>query len=202
MKKVLFLALSALLALPLTATAKPDTFTVDAANSGISFTVRHFFSEVPGRFTDFSGAIVWDAENPEASSVEITVQSKSINTDNANRDGHLQSPDFFDVAKFPTITFKSTSIKAKDAKTLSVTGDLTAKGVTKRTTIEIEILGIMELGGGKTKAGFKTGFTINRQEFGISWNKTLDAGGTILGDDVTVKVNFEADRAVAAAPAK
>lgn len=201
MKKVLFLALSALLALPFTAAAKPDTFTVDAAHSGISFSVRHFFSEVPGRFTDFSGTIVWDAEKPEASSVDITVQSKSINTDNANRDGHLQSPDFFDVAKFPTLTFKSTSVKAKDAKTLLVTGDLTAKGVTKRTTIEVEILGIMELGGGKAKAGFKTGFTINRQEFGISWNKTLDAGGTILGDDIAIKVNFEADRAVAA-PAK
>lgn len=198
MKKTHFLAIAALLALPMTATAKPDNFTVDTAHSGISFEIRHFFSEVPGRFTDFSGTIVWDAEKPEASTVEITVQAKSINTDNANRDGHLQSPDFFDVAKFPTLTFKSTSVKAKDAKTLEVTGDLTAKGITKRTTIVVEVLGVMELGGGKAKAGFKTGFTINRQDFGISWNKTLDQGGTVLGEEVPVKVLFEADRVVAA----
>lgn len=197
MKKALFLALSALVALPMVAAAKPETYTVDAAHSGISFQVRHFFSEVPGRFTDFSGKIVWDAEKPETSSVEITVQAKSINTDNTNRDGHLQNADFFDVEKFPTITFKSTSVKAKDAKTLTVNGDLTVKGVTKRTAIEVQILGVMELGGGKAKAGFKTEFTINRQDFGISWNKTLDQGGTVLGDDVKVSVLFEADRAVA-----
>lgn len=198
MKKSLFLALSALLALPMTAAAKPDTFTVDQSHSGISFEIRHFFSQVPGRFKDFSGTIVYDAEKPEASSVEITVQAASINTDNEQRDGHLKSPDFFDVEKFPTLTFKSTSVKAKDAKTLSVTGDLTAKGVTKRTTIEVSVLGVMELGGGKAKAGFKTVFPINRQEFGISWNKTLDGGSSILGDEVPVTIVFEADRAAAA----
>jgi polyisoprenoid-binding protein YceI len=198
MKKVLLLALVALTALPMAASAKPDAFTVDTGHSGVSFQIRHFFSEVPGRFTDFTGKIVWDAEKPEASSVEITVQAKSINTDNTNRDGHLQSPDFFDVANHPTMTFKSTSVKAKDDKTLSVTGDLTVKGVTKKTTIEVVRLGVMELGGGKAKAGFKTSFTIDRKEFGITWNKTLDAGGTVLGDEVPVTVLIEADRAVAA----
>lgn len=198
MKKKLILALAALVALPVVASAKPETYTVDAAHSGISFEIRHFFSEVPGRFTDFSGKIVWDAEKPETSSVEITVQSKSINTDNENRDNHLRTPDFFDVEKFPTLTFKSVSVKAKDAKTLTVLGDLTAKGVTKRTTIEVQLLGVMELGGGKAKAGFRTSFPVNRQDFGISWNKTLDAGGTVLGDEVPVKVLFEADRAEAA----
>ena len=197
MKKALVLAMTALVALPFVASAKPETFTVDAAHSGISFQVRHFFSEVPGRFTDFSGKIVYDAEKPEASSVEITVQAKSINTDNENRDGHLRNADFFDVEKFPTFTFKSTSVKAKDAKTLTVQGDMTVKGVTKRTSIEVQVLGVMELGGGKAKAGFKTEFVINRQDFGITWNKTLDAGGTVLGDDVKVNVLFEADRAVA-----
>lgn len=197
MKKVLFLALSALTALPMVASAKPEAFTVDAAHSGISFQIRHFFSEVPGRFTDFSGKIVWDAEKPEASTVDITVQAKSINTDNANRDGHLQSPDFFDVEKHPTLTFKSTSVKAKDEKTLTVVGDLTVKGVTKKTTIEVSRLGVMELGAGKAKAGFKTTFAIDRKDFGITWNKNLDQGGTVLGDEVPVTVLFEADRAVA-----
>jgi len=199
MKKALVIAMAALAALPLVASAKPETYTVDAAHSGISFQVRHFFSEVPGRFTDFTGKVVWDAEKPEASSVEITVQAKSINTDNENRDGHLRNADFFDVEKFPSMSFKSVSVKAKDAKTLTVNGDLTVKGVTKRTTIEVQLLGVMELGGGKAKAGFKTEFPINRQDFGISWNKTLDQGGTVLGDEVTVKVLFEADRVVAAA---
>lgn len=200
MKKNLFLALAALLALPLTAStasAAADTFTVDAAHSNIGFQIRHFVSRVPGRFNDFSGTIVWDKENPAASTVEITVQAKSIDTFNENRDGHLKGPDFFDVDKFPTLTFKSTSVKAVDADTLSVTGDLTAKGITKKTTIEVSLLGVMETGGGKAKAGFETKFTINRQDFGISWNKTLDTGGAVLGDDVQIEVAFEADRKVA-----
>lgn len=191
MKKSLLIALS-LLALPVAASA--ETWKVDTAHSGISFEIRHFFSNVPGRFTEFSGEIVYDAKNAAASSVDITVQAKSINTDNADRDGHLRSADFFDTEKFPTLTFKSTSVTAKDAKTLSVTGDLTVKGKTKRTTIEVAVLGIMELGGGKAKAGFETTLTINRQDFGIVWNKTLDQGGTVLGDDVKVRIVIEADR--------
>jgi polyisoprenoid-binding protein YceI len=174
--------------------AAPQTWTVDSKHSGVTFEVRHFFSQVPGRFTDVSGKIVYDAENPSASSVEISIGATSINTDNADRDNHLRSPDFFDAEKFPTMTFKSTAVAAKDKNTLSVTGDLTVKGKTKRTTIEVKVLGIMELGGGKAKAGFQADFVIDRQEFGVSWNRTLDQGGTILGDEVSTRISVEADR--------
>lgn len=193
MKKTLLLALVGL-TLPLAASA--EAWKVDAKHSGVSFEVRHFFSNTPGRFTDFSGDIHYDAKNPAASTVEFTVQATSINTDSADRDGHLRSPDFFDVAKFPVLTFKSTSVTAKDANTLAVTGDFTLKGITKRMTIDVKVLGSMELGGGKAKAGFETQFEINRQDFGVTWNKTLDQGGTVLGDTVKIRIQVEADRKV------
>lgn len=188
--------LMALVASTLPTAAQAEAWKVDTVHSSVTFEIRHFFSNTTGRFTGITGDINYDVKNPAASTVEITIQATSINTDSTDRDGHLRSPDFFDVAQFPTATFKSTSVTAKDAKTLSVTGDLTIKGKTKRTTIEVQVLGVMELGGGKAKAGFSSEFTVDRKEFGVTWNKTLDQGGTVLGDDVKVRVQIEADRKV------
>lgn len=193
MKKILTAVLFASLLAP-AAWAAPQSFKVDGAHSAVTFSIRHFFSQVPGNFGKVSGQIVYDAENPAGSSVEIVVDATSISTANGDRDNHLRSPDFFDVAKFPTMTFKSTSVVAKDAKTLAVTGDLTIKGKTKRTTIDVKILGVMELGGGKAKGGFQADFVIDRKEFDITWNRTLDQGGTILGEEVETRVSIEADR--------
>lgn len=193
MKSKTLYAAAALLALPVLAAAAPVTYKVDPDHSGVGFTVRHFVTNVPGRFKDFDGTIKYDKQNPAASSVEFTIQTASIDTANTDRDGHLKSADFFDVEKFPTMSFTSTGVKAQDADTLEVTGDLTIHGVTKKVTIPVEVLGTMPMPKGE-KAGFETSFTVNRKDYGIVWNRVLDAGGTILGDDVKISVAVEADK--------
>lgn len=193
MRKALLYALSLALLLPVVAVADPAVYKVDSDHSGVSFTIRHFVSNVPGRFKDFDGVIKYDAQNPAASSVSFTVQAASIDTDNGDRDNHLRSADFFDVEKFPTLTFSSTSVKAVDADTLEVTGDLTIKGQTKKVTVPVELLGSVKTPRGE-KAGFETAFKLDRKEYGITWNRALDTGGAILGDDVKINISIEADR--------
>lgn len=193
MRKALLYALSLALLLPALAVADPIVYKVDSDHSGVSFTIRHFVSNVPGRFKDFDGVIKYDPQNPAASSVNFTIQAASIDTDNADRDNHLKGADFFDVAKFPTLTFSSTSVKAVDADTLEVTGELTMKGVTKKVTVPVDVLGSVKTPRGE-KAGFETAFKLDRKEYGITWNRALDAGGAVLGDDVKVSISIEADR--------
>lgn len=185
-------ALSAALLLPALAAAEPVTYKVDTGHSGVNFTVRHFVSNTPGRFRDFDGTIKYDKQNPTASSVEFTVKTASIDTANDDRDGHLRSPDFFEVEKFPTMTFTSTKVAAKDADTLDVTGNLTIKGTTKQITIPVDVLGTFKTPNGE-KAGFETSFVINRKDYGIVWNRVLDAG-PVLGEDIKININVEADR--------
>ena len=193
MRRALPYALSLALLLPALASADPVVYKVDSDHSGIGFTVRHFVSNVPGRFKDFDGVIKYDAQNPAASSVSFTVQAASIDTDNGDRDDHLRGPEFFDVAKFPTLTFSSTSVKAVDAHNLEVTGDLTMRGVTKKVILPVEVLGVMKGPRGE-KAGFETSFKLDRKEYGVNWNRVLDNGGAILGDEVKVTISIEADR--------
>lgn len=193
MRKALLYALSLALLLPALAVADPIVYKVDSDHSGVSFTIRHFVSNVPGRFKDFDGVIKYDPQNPAASSVNFTIQAASIDTDNADRDNHLKGADFFDVAKFPTLTFSSTSVKAVDADTLEVTGELTMKGVTKKVTVPVDVLGSVKTPRGE-KAGFETAFKLDRKEYGITWNRALDAGGAVLGDDVKITISVEADR--------
>lgn len=193
MRRALTCTLALALLLPVVAAAQPAVYKVDSDHSGVSFTIRHFVSNVPGRFKDFDGVIKHDAKNPAASSVSFTIQAASIDTDNADRDNHLRSPDFFDVEKFPTLTFSSTSVKAVDADTLEVTGDLTMKGQTKKVTVPVELLGSVKTARGE-KAGFETAFKLDRKEYGITWNRALDTGGAILGDEVKITISIEADR--------
>jgi polyisoprenoid-binding protein YceI len=182
-----------LLLLPALAVADPAVYKVDADHSGVGFSIRHFVSNVPGHFRDFDGVIKYDKQNPAASSVEFTVKAASIDTSNNDRDEHLRGPDFFDVQKFPSLTFTSTKVAAKDADTLEVTGNLTLHGVTKPVTIPVEVLGTAKTPNGE-KAGFQTSFTINRKDYGIVWNRVLDAGGSVLGDDVKINIDIEANR--------
>lgn len=193
MRRALTYALSLALLLPALAAAQPAVYKVDSDHSGVGFTIRHFVSNVPGRFKDFDGVIKYDAKNPAASSVSFTIQAASIDTDNPDRDNHLRGADFFDVEKFPTLTFSSTSVKAVDADTLEVTGDLTMKGQTKKVTVPVDILGSVKTPRGE-KAGFETAFKLDRKEYGITWNRALDTGGAILGDDVKISISIEADR--------
>lgn len=180
------------------ASAEPVTYKVDPDHSGVGFTIRHFVSNVNGRFKDFDGVIKYDKANPAASSVSFSVQAKSIDTDNDDRDNHLRSPDFFDVEKNPTWTFTSTSVKAVDADTLEVTGDLTIKGVTRKVTIPVDVLGSVKTPRGE-KDGFEADFKLDRKEYGITWNRALDTGGAVLGDEVKVSISIESDRQDAAA---
>ncbi|HEX2162600.1 MAG TPA: YceI family protein [Thermoanaerobaculia bacterium] len=179
----------ALLALALAAPAAAETWTIDKPHTNVAFSVRHFVTNVPGSFRDFGGQIVYDAANPAASSVELTVQAASIDTNNDQRDNHLRSPDFFEVEKYPTWTFTSKKVAPLGDDTLAVTGDLTIKGVTKEVTVPVQVLGVLG-----DKAGFQTEFTIDRKEYGVTWNRALDAGGAVLGDEVTILLTVEANR--------
>lgn len=183
------------------APAAGEAWTIDKNHSSATFKVRHITANVVGQFREFDGAITLDRAKPAQSSVEFTIQSKSIDTGNANRDEHLRSADFFDVAKFPTISFKSTSVQPKSATEFDVTGDLTLHGVTKRVTLPVSFLGFAKGPRGE-KAGFEIETTLNRKDYGIVWNRALDEGGFILGDDVKVTINLEVDRKTPAAAAK
>ncbi len=181
------LAVLALAALPALA---QDTYKIDPVHSEISFKIRHLLAKVNGRFTKFSGDIQVDAKDITKSTVEVSIDAASINTDNEARDKHLRSDAFFDVAKYPTITFKSTSVKEVSKGKLEVTGDFTLHGVTKRITFPITNAGTMAgMQPGSVVGGFTDGaLTINRNEYGI---KTFPGA---LGDDVAIALNVEAGK--------
>lgn len=192
MKSRAFVLSVALGLLPALAAAELVVYKVDPDHSGVGFSVRHFVTNVPGRFRDFDGTMRYDKDDPAASTVEFTVRATSIDTANADRDEHLRGEDFFDVEKYPTLTFKSTSVIPKGPGELDVTGDLTIHGVTKQVTIPVTILGTMKTPNGE-KAGFESTFTINRKDYGVVWNRVLDAG-PVLGDEVKITIAVEANR--------
>jgi polyisoprenoid-binding protein YceI len=195
--------LGALLGMATAASAAPQTDDIDPVHSQVGFTVRHLCSQVPGSFKQFSGTILADEKNPAASSVDVTIQTASVFTDNDQRDAHLRSPDFFAADSFPTITFKSTKVTPAGKDRYQVAGSLTMRGVTKPVVLDMEFLGQGEVSlGGKsmgTKAGFDATTTLNRQDYGIRWNKTLDQGGLMVGDEVAVSLHVEASLRTAAA---
>lgn len=167
-----------------------ETYEIDASHSSATFSIRHIVSQVKGRFTQVSGSVVYDPKEPEKATVTARIPAASINTDNERRDTHLKSADFFDVATHADITFQSRSVK-KDGDKLEVTGVLTMRGVEKEVTLSVETLGVAEAMGG-VRAGFEATTTINRKDFGISWNRALDQGGFVLGDEVKVTLSIEA----------
>ena len=194
------------LAFTLTASAafSQDVYSVDRTHTEVGFRVRHFVSKVAGRFDDFSGSITVVPGKPAESSVEFTIKAASINTANTGRDTHLKSADFFDVEKFPEITFKSTKVAPVDSDTFNVTGIFTMHGTAKEITIPVEFGGTVTDARGTQKAGFSLATKLNRKDFGIVWNQTLDTGGVMLGEEVEVTINIEANKRkpeAAAAPA-
>jgi polyisoprenoid-binding protein YceI len=190
----------AILALAPAARAEKETFSFDKNHTEIGFKVRHFVSKVGGRFTKFDGTIEIDRANPAASSVNLKIEAASIETGNPAREKHLNSPDFFDTAKFPEITFKSTKIVAKSKDVYEVTGDLTIKGVTKPVVLTVAANGFAGDGQGGQKAGFDVTGKLNRKDFGVSWNGIVD-GSAVLSDDVDLVINVEANKKKAEAPA-
>ena len=172
-------------------TRAAEVYTIDKVHSEAAFAVRHLVTKVRGRFTDFAGTVRIDRETPEASSVELTIEASSIDTANADRDKHLRSEDFFHVEKFPQITFRSTRIEPKGDDLYRVTGTFTMRGVSKEITLPVKLLGFVKDPWGNEKAGFGTEHTLNRKDYGIVWNKALDAGGFILGDEVEVEISLQ-----------
>ncbi len=165
---------------------------LDKTHSSVNFSVTHMVvSEVDGSFKDFSAEVKSDKPDFSDLSTTFTIQVASVNTDDDKRDGHLKSPDFFDVAKFPTITFKSTSIKKISDKKFELSGDLTMHGVTKPVKWELKYNGTIKDPYGNNRAGFKATTVINRKDFGVAWNKTLDAGGVAVSDEVNLTINVE-----------
>ncbi len=166
------------------------TWAIDPTHSTIGFTVRHLMvSKVRGRFQDFSGSITVDESGVTAISADIDVAS--ITTDNAQRDGHLKTADFFEVEKFPTATFRSTSVAPKgDGYVL--TGDFTLHGVTKPVELTVEYNGVNAGMGNGPVAGFEATTTINRRDFGISIDMPLEGGGAVVGDKITLNLDIEA----------
>lgn len=173
----------------LAGTGFAETYQIDPVHSSVEFSVRHIFSRVPGEFTDFSGTIVYDPDRVENASVQATIQTTSVNTNNGSRDNHLRSPDFFEVAKYPEITFKGTKVE-KEGNRLLVTGDLTMHGITKSAVLPVEILGVgTHPMSNAPVAGFSAELTLKRSDFGI--NNWTDAAG-VLGDEVKITLNMEA----------
>lgn len=170
--------------------AEVETYTIDPVHSSIGFSIRHFVSKVPGTFTKYSGTITVDRDHLENSSTEAVITVSSVNTGNEKRDGHLQSPDFFDVAKYGTITFKSTSWKKTGEDTFDIAGDLTIHGVTKPVVLKTKLLGFGPGMGGVQLSGWEATTTLNKSDFGVNGPAML---GKALGDEVVVTLNIEAD---------
>ncbi len=172
------------------------TWTLDTAHSEVGFTVRHLMSKVRGSFTDFSGEIITTG-NPLESKVSVTIKSASITTNNAQRDAHLQSADFFDPAKGAELTFVSTSVSATEAGYV-ITGDLTINGITKSVDLASEFLGVGANAYGGTLLGAEAKTSINRKDFNVTFNIPLDGGNFVIGDKIDITLTIEAAKALQA----
>ena len=177
--------------------AAPSLFTLDPAHTAVQFAVRHLMvSTVRGEFRKVQGKASVDLTDWTKSAVEATIDAASIDTRVEKRDEHLRSPDFLDVAKFPTITFKSTKIHKLGANTLRVTGDLTLHGVTRSVDLDVEGPTPPRADPwGNTRSGATVTATLNRKDFGIVWNKALDGGGVAVADEIVVTIDVEATTA-------
>ncbi|HSS10132.1 MAG TPA: YceI family protein [Acidimicrobiales bacterium] len=176
-----------------TSVAVPSgTWELDPAHSSINFSVRHLrVSKVRGRFTSFTSVIKID-DDPLKSEVDVTIDAASIDTRDEQRDAHLRSPDFLDVEKWPTLTFKSTAVRHLGGSRYEIQGHLTVKDVTRPVTLEAELQGIQPDPWGNTRMGFEARTEINRKDFGLTWNMPLEGGGVVVGDKVTIEIEVEA----------
>ena len=191
MKRILLLAF-ALLSFSLTSlTASAATYKIDKDHSTVSFKIRHLFSQVRGNFREFEGTLQYDPAKPEESTAEATVKTESIDTNVPERDKHLRTADFFDAAQYPELTFKSTKFTAESESKAKLEGLLTIHGVEKPVTFDVDIHGVGKDPWGNVRAGFSATANINRKDFGLTWNKTLETGGVLVGDEVEIILEVE-----------
>jgi len=192
MKRIIHaVAVLALLALP--ALAAAETWSIDADHSSVGFTVRHMMvSNVKGSFGTFSGTVEVDEKNSAGSKVSVTIDAASINTGVAKRDEHLRSADFFDTARYPTMTYVSKKVEKTGKDRLKVFGDLTLRGVTRPVVLDVEgPTAAYRDPWGKTRRGASATAAINRRDFGLTWNKVIEAGGVLVGDEVKIILEME-----------
>ncbi len=187
-KKILTAAFSVLF---ISSSALAATYSVDAEHSTVSFKIKHLLSKTQGQFNKFEGAFEFEPGKPETWSASGTIQTDSIDTNVAKRDEHLKGADFFDVEKFPTIEFRTTAVKDTTDTGAKVEGVLKMHGVEKPIVLDVTIGGVANDPWGNTRAAFTAQTKLKRKDFGISWNKALDAGGVLLGEDVDVILEIE-----------
>ncbi|MDH5526201.1 MAG: YceI family protein [Nitrospirota bacterium] len=173
------------------ARAAGQEWTIDVGHTNIGFSVKHMFSNTTGRFDQFSGTLTLDPKTGTLSAVRGEINTASVNTNHEKRDGHLRSPDFFNVEKHPTMTFVAKKFHT-DGDVQHVTGDFTLLGVTKPVTFTVRYLGAGTDPWGGTRAGLTATTTIDRRDFGMKWSKLLDNGGLVVGNDVTISLEIEA----------
>ncbi len=189
MKRIILPLALAIMALP--AAALAGTWDIDPVHSSVGFQIRHMFSRVNGSFTEYSGTINYDPDNPENLSIEVVILAASITTNNEKRDGHLRSEEFFWVEEHPEITFKSTKV-TKKGDMLMIEGLLTMRGKENPAVLEAEFLGSGMDAWGNNRGGFSATTKVDRKKWGITYNKTLDKGGALLGDEVTITLEISA----------
>ncbi len=185
------LLLGAMAWFPLGVHAEPARWNLDTEHSTIEFRVTHMVvSKTTGRFTDYAGFIDMDAEAGTVTAIEATIKAGSINTNHEKRDAHIRNADFLDVEHYPIMTYKLKSYK-KTAENFMAVGDFTLRGVTKEVTLVGRYNGSMKDPWGNTRAGFSAEGKLNRKDFGLVWNKTLDSGGLVVGDEVQIRLDIE-----------
>jgi len=190
-KTAIAIAIAIVVALPVIAHA--DSWQIDSSHTSVEFTVRHMMiSNVKGQFQKTTGTITANGNDPASAKIDVTIDASSIDTRVERRDAHLKSPDFLDVAKFPTITFKSTKVEAAGPNKWTMTGDLTVHGVTKPVVLDVEGSGPPIQVMGHTRAGASATAKIKRSDFGLTWNKALETGGVLVGDDIAISIDVEA----------
>lgn len=184
--------------------ALTGTYALDPSHSRIGFVARHaMVAKVRGSFAEFDGSGYFDADDPARSNVQLTIKAASVDTGNADRDGHLRSNDFFDMETYPEISFVSTSVEQVDPENYRVTGDLTMKGVTRPVTVDFEYEGTAVDPFGNQRIGLEGKAVVNRKDWGINWNAALEAGGVLVSEKITLELAVSAirvaDEAAAAA---
>lgn len=192
--KKLILSSAVIAGMFFTATAKPEStaWAVDKSHSSVNFSVTHMMmSETEGKFKVYDGTVLSTNEDFTDAQINFTVDVNSINTEEDKRDAHLKSDDFFNAEKFPQIKFKGTSFKKVEGKKYVLEGELTIRDITKKVKFDVVYGGTGKNPWGMTVAGFKAATTINRMDYNLKWNKALEAGGVLVGEDVKINVNLE-----------
>lgn len=172
--------------------AQEATWVADKAHTQVMFTISHLvIADVTGRFSDFDIILKQKDEDFSGSGLSAHIKTASVSTDNDTRDGHLRSDDFFNAEKFPAITFEASSFEKVEKDRYKITGDLTIRDVTRQVVLDTEYRGMVKGPSGKMRAAFKASVTINRFDYGVMWNKTLDTGGLVVGEDVEINLLME-----------